>query len=90
MAGRAFSTAYLFSSRDAQLAQRAILGSGDKSIRNYVENLVVFAALDLALIVTHREAGYAPTIWLAARVVYLPLYLFDVMYARTVVAGSQC
>jgi uncharacterized MAPEG superfamily protein len=88
LAGRAFSTAYLFSSRDAQLAPKGpYWGRATRAFANYVENFVVFAALDLALIVTHREAGFAPTVWIVARVVYLPLYLFNVMYVRTVVAG---
>ena len=54
---------------------------------NYVENLVVFAALALGLIVTHHTAGWAPTVWIVARAIYLPLYLFNIIYARTVAAG---
>ena len=84
LAGRAFSTAYLFSSRDAQLEPKGpYWGRATRAFANYVENFVVFAALDLALIVTHGEAGFAPTVWIVARVLYLPLYLFNVMYART-------
>lgn len=88
-AGRAFTTAYLFSSRDAQLAAKGpYWGRATRAFANYVENLVVFAALDLALIVTHHTASLAPTIWIVARVLYLPLYLFNVIYLRTVVAGA--
>ena len=88
VAGRSFSPAYLFSSRDAQTAPEGVLwGRATRAFGNYVENLVVFAMLDLGLIVTHRSAGLAPTIWVAARVLYLPLYLFNVIYARTVLAG---
>jgi uncharacterized MAPEG superfamily protein len=87
-AGRAFSTAYLLSSRDAQLAPKGpFWGRATRAFGNYVENLVAFAALDLGLIVTHQTAWYAPTAWIAARVIYLPLYLFNVVYARTVAAG---
>jgi uncharacterized MAPEG superfamily protein len=89
VAGRAFSTAYLFSSRDAQLPPAGLLwGRATRAFANYVENLVAFAALDLGLIVTHHAAGLAPTIWIVARVVYLPLYLLNVIYLRTVVAGA--
>ena len=28
-----------------------------------------------------------PTIWILARIVYLPLYLFDVIYVRSIVWG---
>ncbi len=88
-AGRAFSTAYLFSSRDAQpLPKGLIWGRATRALTNYVENLVVFVALDLALLMTHRLAGWTPTVWIVARAIYLPLYLFNVIYARTVVAGA--
>ena len=87
-AGRAFSTAYLFSSRDAGEAPKGVIwGRATRAFANYVENLVAFAALDLGLIVTHHTAGFAPTVWVVARAVYLPLYLFNVVYARTVAAG---
>ena len=88
VAGRTFSRAYLFSSRDAQPAPNGLLwGRATRAFANYVENFVAFAALDLGLIVTHHTAGYAPTVWIVARVIYLPLYLFNVIYARTVAAG---
>jgi len=87
-AGGAFSTAYLFSSRDAQQAPKGLVwGRATRAFANYVENLVVFVALDVGLIVTHHTAGFAPTVWIVARVIYLPLYLFSVIYARTAAAG---
>ena len=87
-AGAAFSAPYLFSSRDAQPAPRGLVwGRATRAFANYVENLVAFIALDLGLIVTHHTAGLAPTVWFVARVAYLPLYLSNVVYARTVAAG---
>ena len=87
-AGRAFSVAYLFSSRDIQQTPKGLLwGRASRAFANYVENFVAFAALDLGLIVTHHTAGLAASVWLIARVIYLPLYLFNVIYARTAAAG---
>jgi uncharacterized MAPEG superfamily protein len=87
-AGGAFSTAYLFSSRDAQTPPKGLIwGRASRAFANYVENLVAFAALDLALVVTQHSAGLAPTIWIVARAIYLPLYVFNVIYLRTVAAG---
>ncbi len=87
-AGGAFSTAYLFSSRDVQLAPRGVIwGRATRAFANYVENLVAFTALDLAHLVSHHPAGWAPSVWIAARALYLPLYLFNVVYARTLAAG---
>ena len=88
-AGGAFSMAYLVSSRDAQDKPKGVIwGRATRAFANYVENLVPFAALDLGLIATHHTAGFAPTLWVAARVVYLPLYLFNVLYARTLAAAA--
>ena len=87
-AGGAFSVAYLFGSRDAQQAPKGLLwGRASRAFANYVENLVVFVALDLGLLVTHHTPGVAPTVWILARVVYLPLYLFNVIYVRTAAAA---
>jgi uncharacterized MAPEG superfamily protein len=87
-AGGAFSTTYLFSSRDAQQAPKGLFwGRATRAFANYVENLVALVALDLGLIATHHTAGFAPTVWIVARVLYLPFYLFNVIYARTVAAG---
>jgi len=87
-AGGAFRTAYLFSSRDAQQMPAGLLwGRATRAFANYVENLVVFVALDLGLIVIHHTAGFAPTVWIVARVIYLPLYLFNIVYVRTMAAG---
>jgi uncharacterized MAPEG superfamily protein len=88
LAGGAFTPAYLFSSRDAQLPPKGLVwGRATRAFANYVENLVAFAALDLGLIVTHHSGALAATAWIGARVLYLPLYLFNVIYLRTVTAG---
>ena len=75
---------YLFTSRDKPPAPSGLLfGRSTRALANYVENLTPFVALALALIVTQRARGLGATIWIVARVVYIPLYLFDVVYART-------
>lgn len=87
-AGGAFSLAYLFGSRDAPQPPKGLFwGRATRAFANYVENLVVFIALDLAFIVTHHTAGFWPTVWIVARAIYLPLYLFNVVYLRTAAAG---
>ncbi len=62
-------------------------GRATRAFANYVENFVAFTALDLGLILSHHTAGFAPTVWIVARAAYLPLYLFNVVYARTAAAG---
>jgi uncharacterized MAPEG superfamily protein len=80
---------YLFTSRDKPVAARGLLfGRATRALANYVENLTPFVAVALALIVTQRAGGsgaLGATIWILARIVYIPIYLFDVIYARTAV-----
>jgi uncharacterized MAPEG superfamily protein len=78
---------YLATARDNPVAARGVLyGRATRALANYVENFTPFVALALALIVTQRAGGagaLGATIWVLARIVYVPLYLFGVMYART-------
>ena len=80
---------YLFTSRDKPAAVSGLLfGRATRALANYVENLTPFVAVVLALIVTQRTGGsgaIGTTIWILARIVYIPVYLFGIMYARTVV-----
>ncbi|MGH6797863.1 MAG: MAPEG family protein [Roseiarcus sp.] len=82
---------YLFTSRDKPAAASGLLfGRATRALANYVENLTPFVAVALALIVTQRTGGagaLGATIWILARIVYIPIYLFDVVYARTAVWG---
>ena len=77
---------YLFTSRDKSAAARGLLyGRATRALANYVENLVPFVALALALIVSQRagDACAGATIWILARIAYLPIYVFGIMYVRT-------
>ena len=80
---------YLFTSRDRPAAASGLLfGRATRALANYVENFTPFVAVALALIVTQRTGGsgaLGATIWILARIVYIPLYLFGVVYARTAV-----
>ncbi len=76
---------WLFSPRDKPVEpQGVVYGRATRALANYVENFTAFVALDLAFIATHQSGGWGPTIWIIARIVYLPLYLFGVLYARTI------
>ena len=57
-----------------------------RALENLLETYPAFVALALALAVTGRTGGMAATgawVWLAARVVYVPLYAFGVPAVRT-------
>ena len=75
---------YLLSSRDVPAEAKGLLaGRAKRALGNYVENFTAFAALDLAFIALHGSAGT----WIVARILYLPLYLFGVIYLRSLVWG---
>jgi uncharacterized MAPEG superfamily protein len=81
-----FGDAYLFSPRDKEKTAKApIHGRATRALANYVENLGPFIALDLALIATNHAGGLGATIWILARIVYLPIYLAGISYVRTAV-----
>ena len=57
-----------------------------RALENLLETYPAFIALALALAVTGKTGGLAATgawVWLAARVVYVPLYAFGVPAVRT-------
>ena len=80
---------YLFTSRDKPAAASGLLfGRATRALANYVENFTPFVAVALALIVTQRTGGsgaLGATIWILARIVYIPVYLLGIMYARTAI-----
>jgi uncharacterized MAPEG superfamily protein len=76
--------AYLLSPRDKQPAAEGVArGRATRALNNYTENFVPFVAMALALIATGHAGGLGATIWLIARILYLPSYLFGVTYVRT-------
>ena len=83
-----FGDAYLFTPRDARLQPKGVeCGRATRALANYIENLVPFVALDLALIATQHTGGYGATIWILARILYFPIYLMGTLYVRTALWG---
>ena len=79
-----FGDDYLFSARDAATSPKGLsVGRATRALHNYIENLVPFVALDLALIATQHTGGLGATIWIIARIVYLPVYMIGTKYVRT-------
>ena len=79
---------YLVSARDVTIeAKGVVAGRAKRALANYLESFTAFVALDLAFLVLHWSAGIWPILWIAARIVYLPLYLFNVVYVRSAVWG---
>lgn len=65
-------------------------GRAQRALDNFKETYPAFIALALALTLTGRDGGTGETgawLWFAARIVYLPLYLFGVPWLRTAAFG---
>ena len=73
--------------RDTQpVAKGLACGRATRALGNYVENYGPFIALALALIATGQGGGlgaWGATVWILARIIYLPIYLMGVIYVRT-------
>jgi uncharacterized MAPEG superfamily protein len=82
-----FGDAYLFTPRDTEPPVKGLsYGRATRALANYVENYGPFIALALALIATGQGGGLGAlgaTIWILARIIYLPIYLMGVIYVRT-------
>ncbi len=80
---------YLLGSRDEGRTSRNVLaGRLARALRNLLETYPAFIAIVVALVVTGRTGGLAETgawIWLAARVVYVPVYASGIPVVRSLV-----
>lgn len=87
-ANLALPRSYLVGARDGPMEPKGVMaGRAKRALANYLESFTAFVALDLAFVALHWSAGVWPWVWIVARVVYLPLYLFNVVYARSIVWG---
>jgi uncharacterized MAPEG superfamily protein len=86
-----FGDAYLLTPRDTQpIAKGLACGRATRALANYVENYGPFIALALALIATGQAGGlgaWGATIWIIARIIYLPIYMTGIIFVRTVLWG---
>ncbi len=79
---------YLVSARDVPVEPKGVMaGRARRALGNYLESFTAFVALDLAFAALHGSAGIWPAVWIVARVAYLPLYLFNVVWVRSLVWG---
>uniref|UniRef100_E6VJU2 MAPEG family protein n=1 Tax=Rhodopseudomonas palustris (strain DX-1) TaxID=652103 RepID=E6VJU2_RHOPX len=62
-------------------------GRAGRAYRNLLETFPAYVAIALALAVTGKTGGYAATaaiVWLVARVLYVPLYIVHIPFARSI------
>jgi len=79
---------YAASARDEELPEGELLGRAERALKNFQETWPVF--ITLALIGHLAMPGeplmfWGAIVWFAARIAYLPLYLFGVFMIRSLV-----
>ena len=73
---------------DEPPAQSPYLQRSEKALRNLLETYGAFVALAAVAVLGHRDgtlAQWGGGLYFAARIAYLPLYLFAVRYLRSLV-----
>jgi uncharacterized MAPEG superfamily protein len=71
---------------DNNAPQGRISGRALRALNNYKESFPAFVGLALALSIAGRTGGIGETgawVWIGARIVYYPLYLFGIPYLRS-------
>ena len=71
---------------DIRMVRSVIAGRADRAFRNLLETFPIFAAL--ALVITGRNGGLGALgaqVWIVMRILYVPLYLIQIPFARSVV-----
>jgi uncharacterized MAPEG superfamily protein len=83
-----YGLVYTATARDEKLPESVWLGRAERALKNFQETWPVFIIL---MLVAHLALPGDPLIlwgaivWFAARIAYLPLYLFDVFLIRSLV-----
>ncbi|MDP3747162.1 MAG: MAPEG family protein [Phenylobacterium sp.] len=79
--------AYSVGARDEELRPKGVAGRLDRAQRNFLETFAVFAAAVLMLEMLGRSGGWLSVagalIYLAGRLLFLPLYAAGVPWLRT-------
>jgi uncharacterized MAPEG superfamily protein len=79
---------YSTTARDNEPPPNALTARGNKALRNFLETYGVFIALVVVIELGDRSdalAVWGAHIWFWCRWVYLPLYVFGVVYIRSLV-----
>jgi len=83
-ANAAVGSQYLTSARDDAVKPSGVeYPRATRALGNYLENFAPLIAADLGLIATNHTGGWGATIWIIARIVYLPLYVMGVPNIRS-------
>lgn len=80
---------YMLSSRDNAPPQSALQERVARAGNNLQESIPAFLALCLLAMIQQVDLSQAALAWLVLRVIYIPCYLFGIMYVRSLVWGAS-
>ena len=80
---------YMVSSRDNPPPQTTLQQRTSRAGANLQESLPAFLALCLLAMILQVDLSQAALAWLVLRVVYIPCYLFGIIYLRSLVWGAS-
>ena len=75
---------YLFSSRDNSIKGSLFFDRSQRALKNLFETLPIFITLAILSIIKNVDISFLATLWLATRIIYIPIYIFGVDYVRTI------
>lgn len=84
-ASGSLSLPYLLSARDEQLSPATYGTRAKRAFINLQESLPVFFTLMILAIITNTNVAPYATIWLISRALYVPAYIVDIPYTRTLI-----
>ena len=76
---------YMISSRDNPPPQTVMQQRTSRAGANLQESLPAFLALCLLAMILQVDLSHAALAWLVLRVIYIPCYLFGIIYLRSLV-----
>ena len=79
------SLPYLLSARDEQIQPATYGARAKRAFTNLQESLPIFFTLAVLAIILEKDVSQYASLWLISRVVYVPAYIIDIPYARTLV-----
>jgi len=80
---------YMISSRDTPPPQSTLQQRVTRAGNNLQESLPAFLALCLLAMIQQVDLSQAALAWLVLRVIYIPCYLFGIIYLRSLVWGAS-
>ena len=76
---------YLFSSRDKEITSSLYFDRAKRSFYNLFETLPLFIILFFLSIIKPVENTELAFLWVFIRFVYIPVYIFNLKYLRTII-----